>query len=151
MTALFEGLTHWHWLGLGFVLLAIEVLGSVGFLLWTGIAALEVGLLLLVWPFGWQAQLLLFALQSLLTTWAWWRWQHQRDKSGQDAASTINERMQSYMGRELTLLDEVSQGMSRVHLDDTVWTVRCNAPLPAGSRVKVVGTDSHIRQVEPLP
>lgn len=69
MTALFEGLTHWHWLGLGFILLAIEVLGSVGFLLWTGIAALEVGLLLLVWPFGWQAQLLLFAVQSLLTTW----------------------------------------------------------------------------------
>ena len=61
MTALFEGLTHWHWLGLGFVLLAIEVLGSVGFLLWTGIAALEVGLILLLWPFGWQAQLLLFA------------------------------------------------------------------------------------------
>ena len=82
MTALFEGLTHWHWLGLGFVLLAIEVLGSVGFLLWTGIAALEVGLLLLVWPFGWQAQLLLFAVQSLLTTWAWWRWQHRRDRSG---------------------------------------------------------------------
>ena len=40
MTALLEGLTHWHWLGLGFVLLAIEVLGSVGFLLWTGIAEL---------------------------------------------------------------------------------------------------------------
>ena len=74
MTALFEGLTHWHWLGLGFVLLAIEVLGSVGFLLWTGIAALEVGILLLIWPFGWQAQLLLFAAQSLVTTWAWWRW-----------------------------------------------------------------------------
>ena len=55
MTALLEGLTHWHWLGLGFILLAIEVLGSVGFLLWTGIAALEVGLLLLIWPFGWQA------------------------------------------------------------------------------------------------
>ena len=67
-----------------------------------------------------------------------------------DAAAPINERMQSYMGRELTLLDEVSQGMSRVHLDDTVWTVRCNAPLPAGSRVKVVGADSHILLVEPL-
>ena len=51
MTALFEGLTHWHWLGLGFVLLAIEVLGSVGFLLWTGIAALEVGLILLLFVF----------------------------------------------------------------------------------------------------
>ena len=68
MTALFEGLTHWHWLGLGFVLLAIEVLGSVGFLLWTGIAALEVGLILLLWPFGWQAHLPLFAAPPLVTT-----------------------------------------------------------------------------------
>ena len=110
MTALFEGLTHWHWLGLGFALLAIEVLGSVGFLLWTGIAALEVGLLLLVWPFGWQAQLLLFGLQSLLTTWAWWRWQHRRDRSSRDAAAPINERMQGYLGRELVLLDDVTQG-----------------------------------------
>jgi membrane protein implicated in regulation of membrane protease activity len=59
--------------------------------------------------------------------------------------------MQSYLGRELTLLDAVEQGMSRVHLDDTVWTVRCPVPLPAGSRVKVVGADSHILLVEPLP
>ncbi|MGY6039906.1 NfeD family protein [Aeromonas sp. AE23HZ002T15] len=150
MTELLEGLTHWHWLGLGFALLAIEVLGSVGFLLWTGIAALEVGILLLLWPFGWQVQLLLFAVQSLLTTWAWWRWQHRRDRSQQDAAAPINERMQSYLGRELTLLDEVNQGMSRVRLDDSVWTVRCEVALPAGSKVKVVGADSHILLVEPL-
>ena len=150
MTALFEGLTHWHWLGLGFVLLAIEVLGSVGFLLWTGIAALEVGLLLLVWPFGWQAQLLLFALQSLLTTWVWWRWQHNRDRSGNDAAAPINERMQSYLGRELTLIDEVVQGTSRVHLDDTVWTGRSSQQLPAGTQVRVGGADSHILLVAPL-
>ncbi|WP_024798813.1 NfeD family protein, partial [Salmonella enterica] len=103
-----------------------SLVGSVGFLLWTGIAALEVGLLLLVWPFGWQAQLLLFGLQSLLTTWAWWRWQHRRDRSSRDAAAPINERMQGYLGRELVLLDDVTQGMSRVHLDDTAWTVRCN-------------------------
>ncbi|MGL5036351.1 MAG: NfeD family protein [Aeromonas sp.] len=150
MMSVFEGLTYWHWLGLGLILLAIEVLGTVGFLLWTGIAALEVGLLLLVWPFGWQAQLLLFAGQSLLTTWAWWRWQHQRDSAGQDAASTINERMQSYMGRELTLLDDVVEGASRVRLDDTVWTVRCSDTLLAGSKVKVVGADSHILLVMPV-
>ncbi|MGL5660892.1 MAG: NfeD family protein, partial [Aeromonas sp.] len=137
MISLLEGLTYWHWLGLGLILLACEVLGSLGFLLWTGIAALEVGLLLLVWSFGWQVQLLLFAGQSLLTTWAWWRWQHQRDSASQDAASTINERVQSYMGRELTLLDEVVEGTSRVRLDDSVWTVRCHQTLPAGSKVKV--------------
>ena len=151
MTDLLEGLTHWHWLGLGFALLAIEVLGSVGFLLWTGIAAIEVGVLLLLWPFGWQWQLLLFALQSLVTTWAWWRWQHKRDRSSRDAAAPINERMQGYLGRELVLLDDAVQGLSRVRLDDTVWTVRCQTSLKAGSRVRVVGTDSHILLVEPLP
>jgi len=149
MITLFEGLSHWHWLGLGFMLLAIEVLGSVGFLLWTGLAALEVGILLLIWPFGWQMQLLLFALQSLLTTWLWWRWQHRRDRSGQDAAASINERMQSYVGRELTLLDDVMEGRSRVRLDDTVWTVQCDTSLPAGSKVRVSGFDSHILQVHP--
>ena len=50
---------------------------------------------------------------------------------------------------ESDLLDEVSQGMSRVHLDDTVWTVRCDESLPAGSKVRVVGADSHILLVEP--
>lgn len=53
------------------------------------------------------------------------------------------------MGRELTLLDDVTQGTSRVHLDDTVWTVRCDESLPAGSKVRVVGADSHILLVEP--
>lgn len=148
MIALLEGLTYWHWLGLGFALLAIEVMGAAGFLLWTGIAALEVGILLLIWPFGWEMQWVLFAVQSLLTTWAWWQW--QRRSRSQDAASTINERMQGYLGRELVLLDDVEQGASRVRLDDTVWTVRCEGTSPAGSKVKVVGADSHILLVEPL-
>ncbi|QFI54022.1 NfeD family protein [Aeromonas simiae] len=143
-------LSHWHWLGLGCLLLVIEVSTSVGLLLWTGIAALEVGLLLLLFPFGWQGQWLLFALQATLTTWLWWRWQHRRDQAPHDAASGLNQRLQGYMGREVILLDAVAQGQSRVRLDDTVWSVICDEPLPAGSTVKVVGADSHRLKVIPL-
>lgn len=143
-------LSHWHWLGLGFALLAIEVLGSVGLFLWTGIAALEVGLLLLVVPFGWQGQWLLFAIQSIVTTWLWWRWQHGQDRAPKDAAAGINQRLQGYVGREVVLIEAVEQGQSRVHLDDTVWTVRCDQSLPAGSRVRITGADSHRLTVEPL-
>ncbi len=150
MTALFEGLTHWHWLGLGFALLAIEVLGSVGFLLWTGIAALEVGLLLLVWPSAGRRSCCCLACNpcsppgpggagnTVGIAPAGMPPPHQRADAG-------------LSGPRAGAADDVTQGMSRVHLDDTAWTVRCNQPLSAGSKVRVTGHDSHILLVEPLP
>lgn len=144
MLALLDSLNHWHWLGLGLLLLVLEVTGAVGFLLWTGIAALSVGLLMVFIALSWQAQWLIFALQALLSTWLWWRYQQRQDRASHDPAAPINDRIQRYIGRELQLLDNVEEGFSRVRLDDSVWTVRCDTPLQAHDRVKVVGADSHI-------
>ena len=41
----------WLWLSVGGVLLAAEMLGASGYLLWSGVAALLVSLL--VWFIGW--------------------------------------------------------------------------------------------------
>jgi membrane protein implicated in regulation of membrane protease activity len=141
-------ITSWHWLGLGGVLLIIELFSGAGLLLWAGIAALEVGILLLLYPFGWQEQWLLFAIQSIVTTGLWWRWQQQRDNSPRDGAAGLNQRMQGYLGREVELLDDTHQGLSRVRLDDTVWSVSCEQVLPAGSRVKITGAESSRLLVE---
>ena len=44
---------HWFWLTLGGLLLAAEMLGTNGYLLWSGISAVLVGVL--VWlPTTWQ-------------------------------------------------------------------------------------------------
>ena len=42
---------HWFWLTLGGLLLIAEMLGSNGYLLWSGIAALTVGLIRWLLPF----------------------------------------------------------------------------------------------------
>lgn len=138
---------HWDWMAMGLLLLLLELLGTAGFLLWIGLSAFVVGLLLWLIPFGWQVQWLLFSLLASLSTWLWWRYQHRRD-TRDDAARTLNQRMARYLGRETSLLAPVENGLSRVRLDDTVWPVRCAQPLPAGSRVRVMSADSIYLTVE---
>ncbi len=144
---------HWEWMAMGLLLLLLELLGTAGFLLWIGLSALTVGLLLWLVAFGWQIQWLLFSLLASLATWLWWRYQHRQD-SRDDASRTLNQRMAGYLGRETRLLAPVENGLSRVHLDDSIWPVRCAQPLPQGSPVRVVASDSiylTVVAVEPAP
>jgi len=41
---------HWFWISLGCLLLAAEMLGASGYLLWSGVAAVLVGLIVWVVP-----------------------------------------------------------------------------------------------------
>ncbi|MEW8462452.1 MAG: NfeD family protein, partial [Candidatus Thiodiazotropha endolucinida] len=62
----FTQLDYWHWLILAVVLMILEVFSPGAFLLWLGLAAGTVGLLLLLIPdITWQIQMLLFALLSV--------------------------------------------------------------------------------------
>lgn len=54
--SLLDGITFWHWLALGFGLLAVELLGTAGYFLWLGLSALLVGILLSLMPISWQLQ-----------------------------------------------------------------------------------------------
>lgn len=149
MSELLHGWSHWHWLILGCLLLVLELLGTAGLLLWTGLAALLVGLLSWVLPLGTTAQWLLFAVAASVTTFIWWRIQHGKDKAD-DRQRTLNQRMSRYIGRQTRLLQAVESGSSRIKLDDTVWPVRCDSELPAGALVKVVAADSICLTVEPV-
>ncbi|XLW42550.1 NfeD family protein [Pseudaeromonas sp. ZJS20] len=149
MSELLHGWSHWHWLILGCLLLVLELLGTAGLLLWTGLAALLVGLISWVVPMGTTAQWLLFAVAASLTTFAWWRIQHGKD-SEEDSQRTLNQRMSRYLGRQTRLLQAVENGSSRIKLDDTVWPVRCEQALAAGVLVKVVAADSICLTVEPV-
>lgn len=149
MSELLHGWSHWHWLILGCLLLVLELLGTAGLLLWTGLAALLVGLISWVVPMGTTAQWLLFAIVASVTTFIWWRIQHRQD-SEDDSQRTLNQRMSRYLGRQTRLLQPVENGSSRIKLDDTVWPVRCATALPEGALVKVVTADSICLTVEPV-
>ncbi|AJE23021.1 NfeD family protein [Azotobacter chroococcum] len=71
-----QGLSPWHWLSLGILLLIVEVFDAGGYLLWLALVATGLALLLQVLPdFSWKLQLLLFVSLStpLLLLWKRWR------------------------------------------------------------------------------
>ena len=138
-----------HWLILGGVLLILELLGTAGYLLWLGAAAIAVAAATAIGNVSWHGQWLLFALLALLFTAGWWRWQRQRSRM-QDVATPLNQRLQHYVGRDVLLLEPVQQGRSRVKLDDTVWSVRCEQPLGAGSQVRIIAVDGTLLTVSAL-
>ncbi len=55
---------YWHWIVFGLALITIELFIPIFVTLWLGVAAILVGLLLLVFPFDFSVQLLLWAVIS---------------------------------------------------------------------------------------
>ncbi|WP_414163016.1 NfeD family protein [Superficieibacter sp. BNK-5] len=136
-------LTHPHvfWLSLGGLLLAAEMLGGNGYLLWSGVAAVIVGLVVWLLPLGWEWQGLMFALLTLLAAWLWWRWLAQRVREQKPADSQLNQRGQQLIGRRFTLDNTLINGRGHMRVGDSSWMVSADTDLPAGTPVDVVAVE----------
>jgi membrane protein implicated in regulation of membrane protease activity len=146
---LFSSLNHWHWLTIGVILLILELTTGGGFLLWIGISALTVGLLIVVMPFfHWPMQLLLFACISVISCVLWW-WYLRRHPEETDQP-TLNLRSEQYVGRVLTLEVDIINGRGKVKIGDSLWRV-IGEDMPAGTKVKVTNAEGvllHVVKVE---
>ncbi|WP_239952742.1 NfeD family protein [Pantoea sp. Z09] len=137
---------HWFWLTLGGLLLAAEMLGTSGYLLWSGIAAVLVGVVEWLAPFSWTAQGSLFAVLTLVCVYLWYRWMRHRERSQQP--NSLNQRGAQLIGTLLTLDAPLVNGIGHVKLGDSSWRVQADQDLPAGARVIVTGIEGitlHIR------
>ena len=74
----FGGLAVWHWVGLGTVLMTIEVAVGTFDLLWVAMGAFLTALFALVVPLpagGWQGQMVFFGVVVLTTAhFGWVQW-----------------------------------------------------------------------------
>jgi membrane protein implicated in regulation of membrane protease activity len=139
----------WSWWVLGLALLAAEVVAPGVFLVWIGIAAILTGVVsLLLWEVGfwvWQAQLVFFAILSVVAVFVGRRLLARSTDTSDEPL--LNQRGARLIGRTAVLEKPITEGRGRIRLDDTTWTV--NGPdLPAGSRVKVVGSSGGRLTVE---
>ena len=136
----------WHWWILALVLIIAETLLPGTFLLWMGISALVLGLLAWLMPaMGWEMQLMLFAILSLVSIVAWRGWQRRHpDTSDQPM---LNRRGAHYVGRVFVLESPIENGFGKVRVDDTLWRVR-GMDAAAGSRVRVTAADGVVLEVE---
>ncbi len=133
---------YWNWWLLGVVLMAIEAIVPGFFLLWMGVAALLVGLLLTLLPMAWTWQVMLFAVLSVGSIVAWRLRLRRHPTQTQD--SLLNRRGHQYVGRVFTLEAPVVNGYGKIRVDDSTWKVAVNQDCPAGARLRIVGADGVI-------
>jgi membrane protein implicated in regulation of membrane protease activity len=133
----------WNWFILGLILLGIEVLVPGTFILWLGIAALLTGAVTFFLGFAWQAQLIAFAILSVLAVIGWWMYPRSRNAVGEPM---LHRRAETHVGRVFTLEEPIVGGSGRVRIDDSVWRVS-GEDLPAGSKVRVTSADGPLLRV----
>ena len=139
--------SFWHWLGLAFLLLALEIVAPVTFFLWLCLAAVCSAVVKLAVPdISLAMQLFLFALFCIFSLIAWRRFgiDGRETKTDQPA---LNQRNQRYLGRIVELSKPIENGIGKVTIEDSQWKVT-GPDLAAGNKVRVVEVDGSIFKVE---
>ena len=137
----------WFWLCLGGLLLIGELIGTGGYLLWTGIAAVLVGFIALVLPFlGWEWQGILFAIFTIVSAMLWRKWLSGRQNTKADDVNQISHQL---IGIKARLLTDTEEGFSRVRLADGSWRIYSDIPLLADTEVVVIAVDGITLKVKP--
>ena len=136
----------WFWYIIGLVLLIGELLAPGIFLLWLALAAGLTGGINSIFGLGWQAELAVFAVLSVLLVLASWNYvmKQRRPKSDQP---DLNQRQTGYVGRRTTLLQAISNGRGKVKIDDTVWDVS-GPDMAQGTAVVVTGVTGATLEVK---
>lgn len=150
MIELLQSMSYWTWISFGCLLLAAELLGTAGYMLWLGISAISIGILLFITPVTWQWQWMLFSIIAIVTTFVWWKIQHNNDSAHRET-STLNQKEKSFIGYQQMITQELPQGKSRFQIGDTTWPIICETPIEAGSTIEVVKMDGitlYIKKVD---
>ncbi|MEO6041549.1 MAG: NfeD family protein [Croceibacterium sp.] len=139
---------HWVWLTLGVILAAAEMLAPGVYLLWLGLAAIVTGLM--TWALGLSVpvQVLDFVALSLIAAFSARRWLAETPIASTDPL--MNRRGARMVGHTALVVQPIADGSGRVKYGDSEWIAR-GPPIPAGQRVRIVGTDGSALLVEPLP
>jgi inner membrane protein len=137
----------WMWFVAALVLIGVEILAPGLFMLWLGLAAGLVGLLVTLTPLSWPVQGVIFAVSAIVFVFIG-RAIMRRQKPATGAAY-LNQRGDALVGREFALTEAIVNGFGQIRVDDTVWRVSGDA-LAQGSRVRVTGVEGSTLSVEPL-
>ncbi|MDE0795962.1 MAG: NfeD family protein [Alphaproteobacteria bacterium] len=150
MSDFMQDVTFWYWLALGIGLMLVEVLVPGVLFLWLGAAAIVTGLILLGIPdMGWQIQLVVFAVLSIVSVYVGRRYVYANPEPTDHP--TLNQRGENLVGQQYSLDGATSGGAGRVKVGDSLWAIAVipqGAELPAGARIQVVRVDGSTLVVE---
>lgn len=132
---------QWFWITLGGLLLAAEMLGAAGYLLWSGVSAVVVGIIVWLLPqLDWEWQGALFAVMTLIVAYLWWYWLRRRPKLA-GSSQVLNQRNRQLIGTRATLTEAMQNGFGRINIGDSSWRAQANEDLPVGTEVEVIAVE----------
>ncbi len=141
-------LLDWHWWVAGLLLMAVEAFLPGAFFLWMGLAAIVVGVILMMVPgMGLVTQMVLFAILAIGSAAGWRRLRGRGVGREHGEPAPLNERGRLYVGRVFTLDSPISNGVGHLRVDDGQWRI-AGPDLPAGHRVRVQTVEGATLRVE---
>lgn len=138
---------QWVWLGLGLLLAAAEMAIPGVFLIWLAGAAIITGLASWILPISVPLQIVLFGALGLVAVFAGRR--YLRDNPIEAADPAMNKRGARMVGQTALVTQAIEGGSGRVHYGDSEWIAR-GPDTPAGTRVRIAGSDGAELLVEPI-
>lgn len=134
------------WAAVALLLFAAEALAPGAFMLWLGFAAAAVFLIVLALPeLSVLVQVALFVGLSFISIQVYRQWFRGRERKSDQPM--LNRRAEQLVGRVLPLERSIVNGSGRVQIADAYWDV-AGPDLPAGTAVRIVGTDGMTLKVE---
>lgn len=144
-------LLYWHWIAFGMLLIMAELFIPSFTILWFGLGAILVGLILLIAPnlsVNWQ--LFLWAISSIAFTFVWFRFLKPR-MSDKTKAGLSREAVLGESGQVIRTPIEGERGIVRFStplLSSDEWPFICEQDVAAGDRVFVKDVSGNTLIVE---
>jgi hypothetical protein len=138
---------HYLWWILALLLIAGEVLLPGYFMLWIGLAAAAMGVVLWAVPtLGMLTQAVLFALLAFAFCVGYARWLRPRLERSSPGDERLNRRGEQMIGQRYVLVEPIVNGRGKARVGDGQWLVS-GPDLPLGSTVEVVAVEGTTLQV----
>jgi len=138
---------HYGWWLLALVLIGAELMMPGFFMLWIGVAAAAMGLVLIFLPeLSFLAQAALFVALALISCYVYWRFVRSAARESSDQPN-LNRRAEQHIGRRYVLETAIVNGRGKVKVGDSPWLAE-GPDLPAGAEVEVVGVDGSALKVQ---
>ncbi|NCS65102.1 MAG: hypothetical protein COS39_06655 [Hydrogenophilales bacterium CG03_land_8_20_14_0_80_62_28] len=143
-------LAWWHWMVLGMTLVALEMLVTTFFLIWFGMAALLVGVLMLFAAPDFATQMVLWAILSVAMTGAWLKFFKNPDRTRLGQAKEGVKGLSGLMTKPVTETNAGEMMFQRPVLGADRWPVVADEPIAAGERARVVDVLGQTLKVEKI-
>lgn len=148
----FEGLTVWHWVGLGIILMTIEVAVGTFDLLWVSVGAFLTALFALIVPVpagGWQGQMVFFGVMAIAFVISG-RTLFRGLRAGPTTHPHLNDRLAAMVGQHGEAATMFEDRRGKVKVGDTVWLAEGDAAIHEGDRIIVTGSAKGLLKVRSI-